>query len=118
MIGSRNTIEPNLDFSPVLATQPGGHCQVPHWGYVVEGSMTIRYQDGTEEPVSAGDLFHMQPGHTAVTGPNGAVTVDFSPTTPMTAPVRGDPRRRRRVSDRPRPVCSGRGPGVGGRRTS
>ena len=46
--------------------------------------MTIRYQDGTEEPVSAGDLFHMQPGHTAVTGPNGAVTVDFSPTTPMT----------------------------------
>ena len=84
MIGAINTVEPDLDFSPALATQPAGHCQVPHWGYVVEGSLTIHYQDGEEEVVSAGDLFYMQPGHTAVSGPDGAVTADFSPATPMT----------------------------------
>jgi hypothetical protein len=83
MIGAINTIEANLDFSPALATQPGGHCQVPHWGYVISGSLMIRFQDGTEEEVRAGDLFHMQPGHTAISGADGAVTADFSPTTPM-----------------------------------
>lgn len=83
MTATINTIEPNLDFSPALATQPAGRCQVPHWSYVVAGSMTIRYLDAADDVVAAGDLVYMEPGHTAISGPDGATVVDFSPTTPM-----------------------------------
>src|SRR5206468_10667795 len=37
------------DLRPLLAGLPGDHCDCPHWGYVIEGVITIRYADGTEE---------------------------------------------------------------------
>ena len=39
-------------------------CQSPHWGYLLEGEVTVTYKDGKDEDVSGGDLFYWPPGHT------------------------------------------------------
>ena len=26
---------------------PGDHCDCPHWGYILEGSINVQYADGT-----------------------------------------------------------------------
>jgi hypothetical protein len=57
---------------------PGGHCSCPHWGYVIKGTMTVRYGD-VEEKVQAGEAFYMPPGH--IPGATaGTEFVQFSPT--------------------------------------
>lgn len=83
-----NTLAPGTDLTPALAGQPGGLCQVPHWGYVIDGSMTIRYADGSEEELNAGDIFHLPAGHTAITA-DGVQLAEFSPAAPM-AKLLGD----------------------------
>ena len=52
---------PGFDATPLL---PGGFCPIPHFGYCVRGRLHVRYQDGAEEVIRAGDLFYMPPGHT------------------------------------------------------
>lgn len=52
------------DFTPILKGLPDDLCQCPHWGYILSGSLTIRYKDGREETMRAGDLWHAPPGHT------------------------------------------------------
>jgi hypothetical protein len=42
-------LPPGTDFTPLFAGLPGGLCQCPHWGYVIAGSIHVRYADGTEE---------------------------------------------------------------------
>jgi hypothetical protein len=37
-----NRFEPGVDLSPLLAQVSTGSCPVPHWGYVIEGSWTVR----------------------------------------------------------------------------
>jgi len=58
---------PGADASPALAGLPDGLCPVPHWGYCVKGQLTVRYGDGTEEVLQAGDLFYWPAGHTFFT---------------------------------------------------
>lgn len=41
-------------------------CHCPHWGYVVEGALRVKYDDGKEEVLNAGDAFYLPAGHTAV----------------------------------------------------
>lgn len=53
------------DFGPMLEGLPGDMCPARHWGHVIEGVIEVRYVDGTEETIQAGDLFYMPPGHTA-----------------------------------------------------
>ena len=77
-----NTLGPGTDMTPALAGQPGGLCQVPHWGYVIDGSMTVTYADGSDEELAAGDIFHLPPGHTVRTD-GGIQIADFSPAEPM-----------------------------------
>lgn len=48
------------------------------WGYVLEGGITVTYADGSTEPIAAGELFHLPPGH-SVASPHGAEIVLFSP---------------------------------------
>jgi hypothetical protein len=52
------------DAAPLLAGLPGDVCSCPHWGYVLEGAVHVRYADGTEEVSRAGELFYWPPGHT------------------------------------------------------
>ena len=52
-----------LDFGPLLEGLEQDHCQCPHWGYVIEGRIRVSYQDGSEEVVTAGDLYYWPSGH-------------------------------------------------------
>ena len=54
-----------LDTTEMFAELPGGACQEPHWGYVLKGSVTMRYTDGRTETLSAGQAYYIAPGHNA-----------------------------------------------------
>ena len=66
------------DLRPLLAGLPEDRCACPHWGYVMEGSITLRCADGSEETTRAGDLYYWPGGHTAWTD-EGVKFVEFSP---------------------------------------
>ena len=43
---------------------PDDRCQCDHWGYVLSGSFRVSYADGgPDEVVSAGEAYHLRPGH-------------------------------------------------------
>jgi len=71
-------LPPGTDFRPLLAGLPEDRCACPHWGYVISGSITVRYADGTEETSSAGDLYYWPGGHTGWTD-EGVVFLEYSP---------------------------------------
>ena len=69
------------DLAGPLATLPGGRCPCPHWGYVLKGRITVKYED-REEVYETGDAFCMTPGH--VPGAEaGTEFVQFSPATQL-----------------------------------
>jgi hypothetical protein len=72
------TLPAGTDFGPLLKGLPGDVCQCPHWGYILEGSIHLRYADGTEEVSRAGDLYYWPAGHTGWTD-EGVTFVEFSP---------------------------------------
>jgi len=74
-----NELPAGTDFAPLLAGLKNDSCQCPHWGYVVEGELLMKYDDGTEESLIAGDVFYMQPGHIAIVK-RDLKLIDFSPT--------------------------------------
>ncbi len=61
-----NNAPAGSDFTPLLEGLENDKCQVPHWGYVVKGSVRIIYEDDSEEIFAEGEAFFMKPGHTAV----------------------------------------------------
>ena len=66
------------DISPLLKGLEGDLCQSPHWGYMLEGEVTVTFADGTEEVTKGGDLFYWPPGHTVRVGADAEVIL-FSP---------------------------------------
>ena len=66
------------DIAPLLKGLENDLCQAPHWGYMIEGEVTITYADGNEEMISGGDLFYWPPGHSVRVG-KAAEIVLFSP---------------------------------------
>ena len=42
---------------------PDDRCQCDHWGYLFTGSFHVTYLDGSEEIVTAGEAYHLRPGH-------------------------------------------------------
>lgn len=67
----------DFDDSELLQALPDRRCPCPHWGYLLAGRMTVRYEDH-EDVVEPGELYYMAPGHTmAVKG--GTVLIEFSP---------------------------------------
>jgi hypothetical protein len=67
-----------VDFTPLFKGLPGDLCQCPHWGYVLAGSIRLRYADGSEEQNSAGDVYYWPGGHTGWTD-EGVTFLEFSP---------------------------------------
>ena len=67
------------DFTPLFVGLPDDRCQCAHWGYVLAGSIRLRYADGTEELNRAGDVYHWPAGHTGWTD-EGVTFIEFSPT--------------------------------------
>jgi len=73
-----NEVPAGTDFTPLLQGLGNNSCHCPHWGYILEGSIKLIYDDGTEEVTSAGDVFYWQPGHTAIVEEDVKL-IDFSP---------------------------------------
>jgi hypothetical protein len=71
------------DGTPLLKGLPGDHCNCPHWGYVLKGKMTYRFDD-REEVFVAGDAFYLQPGHIPI-AEAGTEILQFSPSLELEA---------------------------------
>lgn len=72
-------LPPGVDFTPLLAGLPGDLCGCPHWGYVLRGSIYVRYADGNEEISSEGETYYWPGGHTGWSGADGVTFLEFSP---------------------------------------
>lgn len=66
------------DMAALLEGLEGDLCQSPHWGYLLQGKLTVTYADGTQEGVKGGDLFFWPPGHTVKAGEDAELIL-FSP---------------------------------------
>lgn len=64
MAGEYFSLGAGTDIAPLLKGLEGDLCQSPHWGYVIEGDITVTYAGGEQESVRSGDLFYWPPGHT------------------------------------------------------
>lgn len=66
------------DFTPLFVGLPGDLCQCPHWGVVERGAIHVRFADGTEEVVRAGEVYFWPAGHTGWTD-EGVAFLEISP---------------------------------------
>jgi len=73
-----NELPAGADFTPLLQGLKNDLCQCPHWGYILEGSIRLIYDDGTEELNKAGDVFYWQAGHTGIVDED-LKFIEFSP---------------------------------------
>lgn len=73
------SLPPGTDFTPLFVGLPHDLCQSAHWGYVLSGSINVRYADGTVETNSEGDAYYWPAGHTGWTD-EGVAFLEFSPT--------------------------------------
>jgi len=73
------TFEPGWRWTESVAPLAGTKtCQMHHNGYILQGHLHIRMDDGTETDVCPGDVFVCTPGHDAwVVGDEQVVTYDF-----------------------------------------
>jgi hypothetical protein len=67
-----------LDTTEMFAELPDGACQEQHWGYIIRGSITMRYTDGHTETLSAGQAYYVAPGHNALVDEDVDL-VEFTP---------------------------------------
>lgn len=73
-----NEVPAGTDLTPLLQGLRNNSCHCPHWGYIVEGQMLVIYDNGTEERLSAGDVFYLPPGHTGRVEKDLKI-IDFNP---------------------------------------
>jgi hypothetical protein len=78
MAGEYFSLAAGTDIAPLLKGLEGDLCQSPHWGYLLEGEVTVTYKDGGQEVVKASDLFYWPPGHTVRVGKDAEIIL-FSP---------------------------------------
>jgi hypothetical protein len=71
-------IKGGTDLASVLRGLPDDARPSPHWGYILKGTVRIRYADGREETLRPGELFYLPPGHLPVFEEDCAF-VEFSP---------------------------------------
>jgi hypothetical protein len=76
--GEYFSLAAGTDISPLLKGLAGDLCQSPHWGYLLQGELTVTYADNTEEVIRSGDLFYWPPGHTVRVREDAEVIL-FSP---------------------------------------
>ena len=70
-----------FDVTPFLKGLPNDRDPCPHWGIVLKGQITIKY-DGKEEIAKAGDAYYCPPNHTVV-DEAGTELWEFSPNDKM-----------------------------------
>ena len=64
MAGEYFSFGAGTDIAPLLEGLESNLCQSPHWGYLLEGRLSVSFGDGSVETVNEGDLFYWPPGHT------------------------------------------------------
>ena len=65
--------------APVAGTDS---CQAHHLGVVQSGSLLVQHEDGSEETITAGDVYECKPGHQAqVVGDEPCVMIEFDAST-------------------------------------
>jgi hypothetical protein len=74
------TFEPGWRWSESVAPLAGtDSCQIHHNGYVVQGRLHVRMDDGAEGEVGPGDAFVCTPGHDAwVVSDEQVILYDFA----------------------------------------
>ncbi|MEX2233931.1 MAG: hypothetical protein WD824_17325 [Cyclobacteriaceae bacterium] len=78
MTAAYNELPAGSDMSPLFEGLPGNSCTAPHWGYILEGAIRIKYVDGKEELVKAGEIFYWPAGHLPFVEKDVKL-IDFSP---------------------------------------
>lgn len=78
MAGEYFSLKEGTDIAPLLQGLESNLCQSPHWGYLMEGEVTVSYADATEETVRGGELFYWPPGHSVRVGADAEIIL-FSP---------------------------------------
>ena len=76
--GEYFSLKAGTDITPLLKGLKEDLCQSPHWGYMLEGEVTLTYSDGHEETTSEGELFYWPEGHTVRIGQDAEIIL-FSP---------------------------------------
>lgn len=61
--GEYFTLAAGVDTTPLFMGLEGNLCACPHWGFVLQGSLTTTDAHGAQETVNAHDLFYWPPGH-------------------------------------------------------
>jgi hypothetical protein len=87
----RGIFEPGWKWSEDIGPLAGTtSCQAPHLGYVISGRMKVRMDDGTEQEMTPGDFFRINPGHDAwVVGSEPCILLDFAGYADYAIPARG-----------------------------
>lgn len=62
--GEYFSLAAGTDLAPLLKGLEGDLCQSPHWGYMIQGELTVDFADGHHESPRTNDLFFWPPGHT------------------------------------------------------
>jgi hypothetical protein len=75
------TFPQDRDGAPAFKGLPDDRCPCPHWGLVVSGQLTLRYQD-SDEIFVAGDVYYALPGHLPRVAA-GTELITFSPAVEM-----------------------------------
>ena len=78
MVVAFNEVPAGSDMTSLLEGLPNDACPVPHWGYILEGSIRLKYVDGKEEMVKAGEVFYWPAGHVPIVEKDLKI-IDFSP---------------------------------------
>ena len=78
MAGEYFSLAAGTDIAPLLKGLKDDLCQSPHWGYVLQGRVTVTFKGGASEVTSGGDLFYWPPGHTVRVDEDAEVVL-FSP---------------------------------------
>ena len=76
---SKTILQPGWSWSscikPIVGTES---CQTKHLGYIAQGTVCVRMDDGTEATYSAGQAYSIDPGHDGwVVGDEKAVMIEF-----------------------------------------
>ena len=77
---TRLRLRPGWSWSECIKPHVGGQsCQAGHVGTLVQGSLKVRMDDGTETTIKAGEAYTIPPGHDAwVVGDEDVVGFEFN----------------------------------------
>jgi len=82
-VAAKLTAQPGWGWSKCVKPLVGGDsCQASHLGFLEQGTMFVKMDDGTEQTIEAGMCYHIGPGHDGwVVGDEPIVGYEFNTTT-------------------------------------